>query len=66
MFSRNRVFVENLVGLGFLVVCFLYKTIPTHEHLFPAVGKSGANATLSIYFFLRWVGLGLGSLSVSK
>ena len=38
----------------FLVVCFSYiKPIPTHETSF-AVGKSGPNATLNLFF----VGLG--------
>ena len=41
----------------FLVVCFLYKSILTHEQLF-AVGKSGPIATFNLFFF--WVGLALG------
>ena len=54
----------------FVVVCFLYKTNPNpHEKLF-ACGekKSGPNTTFStyqVYYFSGWVGLGLGSLSVS-
>ena len=61
--SNNRVFAENLVGLGFLVVCFLYKPILTLEKLF-AVEKRGPNATFNL-FFLGWVGLGLGSSTIS-
>ena len=36
----------------FLVVCFLYKPILTHEKLF-AVGKSGPHATFNL-LFLGW------------
>ena len=51
----NRVFAENLLGLGFLVVCFLHKTKShTHEKLF-AVGKSGPIVT----FYLIFLGVGL-------
>ena len=49
----------------FLVVCFLYKPIPTHEKSF-AVRKSGPNATFfSIIFLGLGCGLGLVSSSVS-
>ena len=41
MYPRNRVFAENLVGLGFLQSVSCIKSIPTHEKLF-AVGKSGS------------------------
>ena len=51
------VFAENVIGMRFLVVYFLYKPIPTHEKLF-AVGKSGPNATLNPFFLV--VGLALG------
>ena len=64
-----RIVCQGVCGefswVGFHVVCFLYKPIPTHEKLF-AVGKSGPIVlSLSTYFFLGWVGLGLGGSSVS-
>ena len=49
-----RVFVENLVRLGFFEAGSYVKLIATHEKLF-AVGKSGPNATFNLVF------LGLGS-----
>ena len=56
---------DNLVGLGLLQSVSYIKPILTHEKLF-AVGKSGATSNL---FFLGlgwpWVGLGLGSSTVS-
>ena len=52
------VFKENLVGVGFLVVCFLYKPIPTYEKIF-AVGNSGPNATFNLFFpGLGWLWVG--------
>ena len=56
--NNNKVFVENLVGLGFLA-CFLYKvSIPTHEKLV-SVGKSGPNATFNpIFLGLGWPWVG--------
>ena len=60
----NRVFVESLIGLGFLPSVSCIKPIPTHEKLF-AVGKKWPQMPLLTYFFLGWVGLGLGSSSVS-
>ena len=51
--SYIRVFVENLVALGFLYSVSYIKPIPTHEKLF-AVGKSGPTTTSNIIF------LGLG------
>ena len=64
--TNFRMFVENLIGLGFLESVSYKKQIPTHEKLF-AVGKRGPNATAVTLFFLAlgWVGLGLGSSSVS-
>ena len=61
----NRLFADNLIWLGFLLsVSYRYiKSIPTHEKIC-AVGKSGPNATFNL-IFLGWVGLGLGSSSVS-
>ena len=51
----NRVFVG---WVRFLVVCFLYKPILTHETLF-AVGKSGPNATFNLFFLgLGWPWVG--------
>ena len=42
----------------FLVVCFLYKSIPTHVKMFVA-GKSGPNAIFDLIFIgLRWPGVG--------
>ena len=32
--GANKVFVDNLVLVRFLVVCFLYKPIPTREKIF--------------------------------
>ena len=62
MVPRNsvciRLVAENLVGLGLLVVCFLYKSMPTHEKLF-AVGKSGPNSTFNLIFLgLGWPWVG--------
>ena len=49
--------------VGFLVVCFQYKTNPNPQRKKIAVGKNGPNATFDL-FFLGWVGLGLVSSSV--
>ena len=54
-----------LVGLGFLQSVSYIESILTHEKLF-AVGKSGPNATNNLYLISGWVGLGLGSSSVSQ
>ena len=52
------VFAENFGWVGFLVVCLLYKTIPTHERFFP-IGKSGPNATFNLNFLgLGWPWVG--------
>ena len=50
-------FTENLVGLGFLQSVSYIKLILTHGLLF-ALGKSGPNATFTLFF--SWVGLALG------
>ena len=50
----------NLVGLGLLQSVSYIKSIPTHEKIF-CCGKKVAQMSLLIYFFLDWVGLGLGS-----
>ena len=51
-----RAFSENLIGLGFLVVCSYIK--PTHEKIF-AVGKSGPDATFDLFFLgLGWPWVG--------
>ena len=55
--SVNRVFAENLAGLGFLYSVSYMKSIPTHEKLF-AVGKSDPNATANL--IVSWVRLALG------
>ena len=47
-------FAENLVGLGFLVVCFLYKTNPKPTKKKLRCEKVGQNATFNLIF------LGLG------
>ena len=51
----------------FLVVCFLYKPIPTHEKIF-AVGKSGGrNATFNLIFLglgWPWVGEFVGFIMI--
>ena len=61
--KNNTVFAENLVRLGFLQSVSYIKPILTLQKLL-AVGKSGPNATFNL-FFLGWVGLGLGSSTVS-
>ena len=49
--------------VGFLVACFLYKPIPTHEKVF-AVGKRGINATFNLIFLgLGWPWVGVWSVS---
>ena len=60
----KRLFCGEFGLVRFLVVCFLYKTIPIPRKV-RAVGKSGTKCHFSIYFFFGWVGLGLGSSSVS-
>ena len=58
-------FAENLVGFGFLsVVCLLYETNP-YPRKNICCGKKLAKMPPFTYFFLGWVGLGLGSSSVS-
>ena len=62
-------FTENLVGLSFLQSVSYIKPIPTQEIL-SSVGKSGPNSTFDPntavdLAFLGWVGLGLGTSSVS-
>ena len=55
---NNRVLTKNLVALGFLWSVSYVKPIPTHEKLF-AVGKSGPNATLNLFFLgLGWPWVG--------
>ena len=58
------VFAENVVGLGFLQPVSYIKPISTHEKVF-AVGKKWPKLPLLPIFFLGWVGLGLGSSTVS-
>ena len=53
-----KAFAENLPGLGFLVVCFLYKANPS-PRLF-AVGKSGPNAAFNLIFLGLGLALGWG------
>ena len=53
----NMVFAENFGWVRFLVVCFLYKTIPNPRKPF-AVGKKVAQLPLLTYF--SWAGLALG------
>ena len=62
MAPRKRVFAKNLIGLGFLWPVSYIKPIPTHEKIF-AVGKKKKwpECLVLSYFFLGWVGLGLGS-----
>ena len=63
-YSINRVFAESLVGFSVFVVCILREPNPnpTKNHL---LWEEVAQTPLSTYFFLGWVGLGLGSSSVS-
>ena len=51
--SMNRVFAENLVGLGFLQSVSYVKSIPSREKLF-AVGKKSPQMPLLTLFFLGW------------
>ena len=48
MAPRDMVCAENLVGLGFLVVCFLHKTNPNPRKIICSVGKSGPTAILTV------------------
>ena len=59
MYPGNRVFAENLVGLGFLQSVSYIKSIPTHEKKYLLWEKAAQNATFNLIF------LGLGSSSVS-
>ena len=62
----NRVLPDNLVGLGFLYSVSYVKSFPTHEKII-AVGKSGPNATFSVFFLglgWPWVGEFVGSIIV--
>ena len=60
-----RVFAENEFGrVRFVVVCFLYKTNPNPRKII-CCGKKWPKCHLLTQFFLGWVGLGLGSSSVS-
>ena len=64
--TLNRVFAENLVGLGFLQSVSYIKPIPTHERLF-TVGKSGPNATFKPFFSglgWPWVGECVGFILI--
>ena len=45
MVPRNRVFAENLAGLGFLQSCFLNKINPDPRKKYLLWEKSGPNAT---------------------
>ena len=59
------VFAENLGWVGFLLVCFHHvKAIPTHEKIF-AVCEKVAEMPHLTYFLLGWIGVGLGSSTVS-
>ena len=53
-FSKNRVFADNLVGLGFLQPVSYIKPLPTHEKLF-AVWEKLAQMPLLTQCFLGWV-----------
>ena len=57
--------LPNLVGLGFLQSVSYIKSIPTHEKII-CCGKNWPTWPSQTSFFLGWVGLGLGSLSVSQ
>ena len=59
-----RAFEQNLVGLGCLESVSYTKAIPTHEKI-TSCGKKMPQMPLLNDFFLGWVGLGLGSWSVS-
>ena len=60
-----RVLAENLVWVGLPVVCFLYKINP-NPRKFICCGKKWSKChVLTSIVFLSWVGLGLGSSSVS-
>ena len=51
---------ENLVALGFLVVCFLLKINPNPQKNCLLWEKVAQNAAFKPDFFLGWVGLGFG------
>ena len=58
-------FADISVGSVFLVLCLLYRTNPNPRKKYLLIGKSGPKATFNLFFSLGWVGLGLGSSSVS-
>ena len=62
--ADNTVFAEKFVGLGFLWSVSYIKPIPTHENIF-LLREKLAEMPPFTYFFLDWVGLGLGSSTVS-
>ena len=63
---RNRVFAENLVGLGFLYSVSYIKAVQTHQNLFCCGEKKMAQMPLFNLFCLGLgCGLGLGSWTVS-
>ena len=55
---------RNFGWVRFLVVCFPYTTKPNPRKII-CCGKKVAKLPLLTLFFLGWVGLGLGSSSVS-
>ena len=61
-YASNRVFAENLVGLGFLYSISYIKSLHPQKNIY--CGKKVAQMPLFTYFFLGWVGLGLGNSSV--
>ena len=55
---------EFIGCVGFLVVFFLYKTNPNLRKII-CCGKKWPKFHCQTFFFLGWVGLGLGSSTVS-
>ena len=69
-YTTNRNKKPNQTGgefgwVGFLVVCFLYNISPNPRKII-CWGKKVAQMPLLTQFLLDWVGLGLGSSSVSQ
>ena len=65
--STNLVLIDcgDFGWVRFLIVSFLHKTNPNPRKTICCEGKSGPILPLLTYFFLGWVGLGLGSWTVS-
>ena len=57
--TSNRVFTDNLVGLGSLQSVSCIKSDPTHEKKIAMGKKVGSNATFTLFFLgLGWPWVG--------